>query len=527
MPTSTAGYLRMPTLAGDLVVFVSEDDLWSVPASGGTARRLTANLAEVARPRLSADGALIAFTSREEHHPEVWVMNAGGGPARRLTWFGAPATTTIGWSPAGHIVAVSAAAQPFASHTHPYAVDPEHGRLERLPFGPCLALGWQSGGQGVVLGRHTSDPARWKRYHGGTAGQIWVDARGSGAFRQILAGLDGNLVNPMWIGGRIYFLSDHEGIGNLYSCRPTGTDVRRHTDHDQYYARHATTDGRRIAYQCAAELWLFDPRADSSLRIDVDCPSPRVQRNRKFVPADRHLGEYSVHPTGRAVALETRGQLFSFPLWEENVRPVGPREGVRHRVARWLRDGESIVAVSDETGEEGLVSYGPDGASRTIGDLDLGISWELAASPTADVVAIANNRHELLLVDLGSGALRRLDASEHGYLAGPVWSPDGKWIAYSCATTQTTMSIKICEAGSGAVHLVTRAEFRDFSPAWDPKGEQLFFLSSRVFDTVVEPILFELSFPRTVKPFAVPLRRDIRSPFWGRPKGFGEPASPE
>src|SRR5919202_1907659 len=79
----TSGYLRHPSLRGETIAFVTEDDLWSVPAAGGIARRLTANLSEVSHPALSPDGQHVAFTSREEHHPEVYCMPATGGPAAR------------------------------------------------------------------------------------------------------------------------------------------------------------------------------------------------------------------------------------------------------------------------------------------------------------------------------------------------------------------------------------------------------------------------------------------------------------
>ncbi len=157
---------------------------------------------------------------------------------------------------------------------------------------------WRSvPGKRRVIGRNTADPARWKRYRGGTAGHLWIDADGTGTYRRMTE-LGGNITSPMWLGGRIYYLSDAEGVGNLYSCLPDGTDLRRHTDHDDYYARHAQTDGRRIVYQCGAELWLFDPGQRSRRESRSTLPSHRTQAARKFVPAADHLGSIHAHPGG-------------------------------------------------------------------------------------------------------------------------------------------------------------------------------------------------------------------------------------
>ena len=92
-----SGYYRYPTIHGDTVVFVCEDDLWSVPAGGGIARRLTSGLAEASRPALSPDGTQLAFVGREEGEAEIYLMPAAGGPARRLTFLGGTLCQTAGW----------------------------------------------------------------------------------------------------------------------------------------------------------------------------------------------------------------------------------------------------------------------------------------------------------------------------------------------------------------------------------------------------------------------------------------------
>ncbi len=95
-------------------------------------------------------------------------------------------------------------------------------------------------------------------------GRLWLHGR------RLLADLEGHLHSPMFVDGRIAFLSDHEGIGNLYSCSYDGSDLRRHTDHDAFYARHAASDGTRVVYQCAGDLWIVDDLSPTATPRTLD-----------------------------------------------------------------------------------------------------------------------------------------------------------------------------------------------------------------------------------------------------------------
>ncbi|MFO1315521.1 MAG: PDZ domain-containing protein [Burkholderiales bacterium] len=517
---SDQGYLRQPTIQGDTIVFVCDDDLWTVGAGGGVARRLTAGLGEPATPCLSPDGTQLAFVGRDEQHPEVYLMPAAGGPARRMTWLG-PDVMVRGWTRDGHILFVTTQGQPFFRNYRAFTLDPAGGMPQPIALGQVNHLAFGPG-NAKVIGRNTADPARWKRYRGGTAGHLWIDAAGTGTFRRMTE-LAGNVTSPMWIGERVYYLSDAEGVGNLYSCRPDGTDPRRHTDHDDYYARHAQTDGARIVYQCGAQVWCFDPKANATRRVPIAVPAHRTQAARKFVPAADNLGGFDVHPEGHSLAVDVRGKLFTFGLWEGAVRQLGTPDGARHRLAQWLADGTTVIAVGDETGEE-RVHVWRDGAARTL-PWDVGRVVALRAAPGGTRVALANHRNEVIVGDVESGAMSVVDRSDAGRTEEFAWSPDGAWLAYPFWTDARHCAIKLHDVAAQSSTLVTQPEFRDYAPAFDPDGRYLYFLSVRTFDPVYDAVQFELSFPRASRPYLIALQAGARPPFDPQPKGM-KPVDP-
>lgn len=533
----TIGYYRFPTINADTIVFVAEDDLWAVSVHGGVARRFTSNLGDVTHPVFSADGTWLAFVGKEEGTSEVYVMPADGGSARRLTFLGSNCRV-LGWTADGtQIIFMSNYGQAMASEYSLFTVPLEGvpGEVTPLPYGLAQSISFGPQG-GVVIGRNMgNDPARWKRYRGGTAGHLWIDRTGDGQFERFLSDLPGNIASPMWIAtdgseGRIFFASDHEGIGNLYSVNPDGSDLKRHTDHEDYYVRNPTTDGRRIVYHAGADLYVYEVVTDQSTRVEIQYRSPRIQRNRRFVDAARFLNSAALHPNGRALTITSRGKFFAFYNHDGPVLQLGKRDGVRYRLADWLCDHRHLVVISDELGEETLEIHttNVDDAPRRLDGLDLGRAIALKPSPVQEKVAITNHRHELLIVDLPTATVTLVARSPYRSIGGFDWSPDGRWLAYSYAVTSKTSEIRLYRLADpeatdpalqeSSIHTVTRPILYDVQPSFDPEGKYLYFLSYREFNPVADGLHFDLGFPWGMRPYLITLRADIPHPFVPHPE---------
>ncbi|MFI7636495.1 PDZ domain-containing protein [Nonomuraea sp. NPDC049400] len=513
-----SAYLRFPAVFQDVVVFAAEDDLWMVSAQGGRAFRLTTGLAEAGYPRISPRGDQLAFVGREEGPEEVYVMPSNGGAARRVTFHGARCTVT-GWDPEGRILYASDAAQPFEGRKWLHRVAPG-GVPERLPYGPANSIAYGPEGM-IVLGRNTADPARWKRYRGGTVGDLWIDPRGDGEFRRLIR-LPGNLASPCWSGGRVCFISDHEGVGNVYSCTPGGQDLRKHTHHDDYYARNLSGDGHRLVYHAGADLYLLEP-GEPARKLDVLLASSRTQRNRRFVDPADYLDSATLSPDGSALAVTARGKAYAMADWEGPVQQYGSPDGIRYRFLTWLNDGARLIAAASDDGDEErlVILEGHEGGGGTE-VARLGRINALVPDPAHDRVAVVNHRHELHLLDLGTGQADLVEANPHGAPEDPAWSHDGRWLAYTSPLNSRSSAIKLHHPETGRTVQATEPVLEDSMPAFDPQGRYLYFIGQRIFSPVYDQLQFDLGFPLGTRPYAVALRADVPDPFVPVQRPLGE-----
>ena len=490
MADDVPGYLRYPHLRGSLLTFAAEDDVWLAPllqdGSVGRAWRVSCDRIRVSNPRLSPDGRTLAWTSWLSPTPEVWTAAVDGGPAARLTWSGSEDTRVLGWLPSGEVLAVSSFHQPFSRYTWAYALPLDGSLGRRQPWGPVSDAAITARHTVLLTGTAPHEPAGWKRYRGGAVGRLWLDGE------RLLEGIGGHLAAPMLVGTgpheRVAFLSDHEGIGNVYSCRADGQDLRRHTDHDTFYARNAATDGHRVVYQHAGDLWLLEGLdAPEPRKLDVPLGGARAGRRCYQIPAAYSLNAFACDEDGRASAVLVRGSLYWLTHHDGPARVLADTPGVRVRMPVMLGAGH-VAWVSDAAGDDELViaplpgtfpaepDFGAPSAApsapaaaqaagaRAATGLRAADSRAAIASPAADSRSSAHSpAHSLAKSHSHPHAhpplVRELAAGRIGRVAVLAAAPDGSRLAVATSDGR----LLLVAADTGAVRELVRSSYGPLS----------------------------------------------------------------
>ena len=537
-------YLRYPHLARDLITFTAEDDVWLASLSeaaggrGTRAWRLTADRAPLLHPRLNPSATHVAWTSTRDgtrslgyRAPrEAYAVPVDGGPVGRLTYWGDRFATVRGWVSDNEVLVLSGTGQHASMKTWAFAV-PLTGPARRLGYGPAGDVAVRDGAVlvGSALNNEPTEPAQWKGYHGGAGGKIWYSPDGS-HYARIFADVGDNLVNPMFVGPRVVFLSDHEGTGALYSALPDGSDLRRHTDLGQYYARHATTDGQRVVYQRAGEIWILESLDAEPVRLGIRLSGVRSGRAPYPVSAKSQLRWFTLDSTGGVLGAEVRGTVHWLPGRDEAARALLAEPGVRGRLPVPIPGRDTVACVSDSGGEDGLDIIPADGAAaRRIGHGEFGRILELAVAPDGRTAAVGCADGRLLTVALdGEPVITEIARSAIEEVAGLAFSPDSALLAWSQRWRPDpagAWQVRLARLADGTVTDVTPPRFDDRSPTFTLDGKYLAFLSNRAFDPVYDAHQLDLRFLPGVRPYLVTLLATTPSPF--SPELNGRPLQPE
>src|SRR5271168_3677178 len=280
--------LRKPTVSKTQIAFSYGGDLWIVDRTGGEARRLTSDVGIEIDPMFSPDGTMIAFTGEYDGNEDVYVIPSAGGIPKRLTSHPG-ADQVLGWTPDGERILFRSSRESYAGFTRLYTVGMSGGLPEVLPLPMAVEGSYSPDSTYLAYVPFTNFAESWqfqrglKHYRGGKASPIWI-ARLSDSSVERVPRKDSNDSAPMWIGDRIYFLSDRDGPVNLFLYDTKSRQVRAAVSSNGMDIKSASAGPDAIVYEQFGSIHLFDPAGGQqhavNIRVNGDFPAVRPH----FVP---------------------------------------------------------------------------------------------------------------------------------------------------------------------------------------------------------------------------------------------------
>jgi tricorn protease len=517
--------LRFPDIHGDHVVFTYAGDLWTAPATGGTAIRLTAHPGVELFAKYSPDGQWIAFTGQYDGDEQVYVIPAAGGVPRQLTYYPARGplpprwgydNQVYGWTPDGKAVVFRSLRDSWdLGDTHLYTVPVDGGLPTRLPMPQSGAGTFSPDGRQMLYSPLFRDFRAWKRYQGGWAQDLWTFDLQSHEAHNVTNNPFSDR-DPMWIGDRIYFASDRTGTLNLFSARPDGSDLAQLTRSTVWDARWPSADATgQIVYELDGELHVFATRGNTDRKLDITVPDDGLAARPHHQSVARFVEDVALSPNGARALFTARGDVFTVPAEHGPTRNLTHSSAAHDKAARWSPDGRKIAFISDLSGEEELYLIDQDGRGAperltTNGDM---MRYPPVWSPDGKYLAFADKAGRLWALEVATKRLTQVASDSSGNLGDQSWAPDSRWLAFSLPHANGFRSVYIWGLEDHALHEVTTGMSDSYEPVFDRDGKYLYFLSDREYAPQISSLEWDYAGNRTTGIFALALRKDVPPPF--------------
>ena len=517
--------LRFPGTNGQEVAFSYAGDIYTVPITGGTARKLTSHKGYEAFARYSPDGRTIAFTGQYDGNTEVYVMPAQGGEPKRVTFTSSnprddwgdrmgPNNITMTWTPDGSgIIYRNRISESFDGKLWKAPVN--GGMAEELPLPEGGFCCYNADGSKLTYNRVFREFRTWKYYKGGMADDIWIyDTKG-----KTVTNITNNIaqdIDPMWIGDEIYFMSDRDNRMNIFVYNVTNGTTQKVTDFTDYDVKFANCGGGKIVFENGGYLYVLDPATKRSEKITIYINSENSFAREEQRKVGDKLRSGSLAPDASRLVLSARGEVFDVPAKHGVTRNITHTPGVHERNAAWSPDGKNIAYISDQTGETEIWvrPVGSDQARQLTFDNDTYIrnfEW----SPDGSQIVYTDRKNRMILLNVNSKLNNKqiLLTDEMGEIPTPKFSPDGKWLTYYRSGANEFNVVYLYNIADRKEYPVTDRWYDSNSPVFSSDGKYLIFASARDFNPIYSNIEWNFAYGEMEGIYMVMLSKDTPSPF--------------
>lgn len=510
------GYLlQKPALSRTTIVFSFAGDLWSVSRDGGDARRLTSGAGVETDPVFSPDGSQIAFTGEYDGNVDVFVMPASGGTPKRLTYH--PRNDeVVGWTVDGKRVMFRSSRANENDGARFFTIPVDGAFPDEIPLPIAEEGSYSPDGTHLAYVPLFQWQEAWKRYRGGQTRKIWIADLADSSVVEIPRE-NSNDFNPMWVGDRIYFLSDRNGPVSLFCYETRTRQVKQVVENRGFDLKSASAGPGAIVYDQFGSLNLYDLKSGKTKPVEVRIAGDLLEVRPRFVNVGKRLRNPDISPSGARAVFEARGEILTVPAEKGDPRNLTNTPGVNEREPVWSPDGKTIAYLSDESGEYALHLREQSGMGEVrkipLGDKPAFYSaprW----SPDGKKIAYIDNHLGVWYIDLDQKKPVLVDKDDYsgGRDLAPAWSPDSKWLAYRKQLKSHMTAIYLYSLADAKSTQVTDGMSEALYPVFDKDGKYLYFTASTDSGPSMQPDIFSRDHPVTRSIYLMVLAKDQASP---------------
>jgi tricorn protease len=517
-----ARLLRFPDINGNRIVFVYAGDIWTVPATGGDAKRLTSHIGFELFPKISPDGKWIAFSAEYSGSRQIYIIPSDGGIPKQLTYYndvgvmpprGGWDYAVLDWTPDSKKILIRANRTPYGKRMGKYYLVPIDGGLETPLEIPEAGFGKFSPDATKIVYTPISREFRtWKRTKGGRAQDIWIYNLIKHKSKRITK-FPGTDQHPLWYKDKIYFVSDRGPNARLnfhsYDLK-TGSfsQITHHKDFDVLWP-----SGRAgvIVYENGGYIYKLnlDTGKTEKLTINIDFDNPNRLPYFKNVAKYVSRFGYGISPTGKRVVFDARGDIWTVPAKKGITYNLTDSQGVKDSYPAWSPDGKWILYYSDKTGEYEIYLTSPKG-KKNIQLTKNSHTWRFPAvwSPDSTKILFSDKNQNFQFMDIKTKEITIIDKAKQSDITDYEWSPDSQWIVYTKGGSNGLEEIWVYSIKDNKKRQLTSNEYNNFSPVFSNDGKYIYFLSLRTFNMNFSSYEFDFVYNKATKIYAVALTKN-------------------
>lgn len=478
--------LQSPTVSRTQIAFIYGGDVWVVARSGGRAHRIVTGFGVASSPYFSPDGATIAFSADYDGATNVYTVPADGGEPVRLTYHPG-ADTVIGWTPDGAKIVFASRRNSANDSTQMYEIAKGGGIPTELPLPDGVAGSFSADGSHFAYVPNGQWEPYWQGYRGGQTTPIWIANMADSSVVSIPRQNENDRY-PMWIGKKIYFVSDKTGHYALYVYDTQTRDVRLLVPNPLGFdIMTASANDGAIVYSKFDSIHLYDPSTNTDRLVPITISAEMPERRPHWQNVGDQIQNADISPTGVRAVFEAHGDIFTVPAKNGSIRNLTQSPGIEERDPGWSPDGKWIAYFSDASGEYTLRLKDQKGLlPEKVYQLAAHPSFYYSPtwSPDSKKIAYSDKHGRLFYIDLTQAHPQPVEVAEQPYETfdensfEEVWSPDSRYIAYQKQLPNFLHAVIVYDTKTGDAHQITDGMSDATSPAFDKNGKYLYFLAS-------------------------------------------------